>query len=331
MSATPHKPTQDAFVARRQRAWDELDGLVPTDKALHKLPPDRIARAGALYRSVCADLMRARSSGYTRDLVDHLDALAARAHNAIYRSEPYRLRSLWELVARDFPVTLRESWRFLAAAIALFTIPFAVTLWATLAEPSIAAELLPRAQLEMMAEAYAEGFDKGRTEGQDTMMAGFYVYNNVGVAFRCFATGIFFGLGSVYFLVFNGVYSGAVIGWVIDAGGGRNILTFVLGHGSFELTAIMIAGAAGMRMGYALVKTDGRTRLGSLRHQGKPVARLVLGAALMLGIAALIEGFWSPSSMPYMVKWSVAAALWLLVILYLALAGRWQRPEERVA
>jgi uncharacterized membrane protein SpoIIM required for sporulation len=302
--------------------WTELDGILAEGKRLHQLAPDRIARVGALYRSLCTDLARARAAGYTYDLVAHLDVLAARANNAIHRADPYRFAAVRELVAHDFPVSVRKAGRFLAAATALFLVPFAIGLFGALLSTEFASAVLPQSMLEMMAESYSGGFAGGRSEGDDAMMAGFYVYNNVGIAFRCFATGIFFGLGSVFFLVYNGLVTGTVLGYVIHAGAGRNILTFVLGHGSFELTAIVIAGAAGLRMGWALVRTDGLTRLGSLRAHGSEVARLVLGAALMLGVAALIEGFWSPSALPDVVKWSVAATLWLAVVLYLALAGR---------
>lgn len=322
------RPTQNAFVQAKKSAWDDLANLLSLDKGLHKLPADRIGRVGQLYRAICADLMRARSSGYSRDLVAYLDDLAARAHNSIYRAEPYRMRAAWEMIAWRFPQTLRRNWRFFAAACALFLIPFAITLWATLRDPAFAVQIMPQGALEEMAANYSEGFGGGRSEGTDTMMAGFYVYNNIGIAFRCFATGIFFGLGSIYFLVFNGLFMGAVMGYFIDAGSGRNIITFVLGHGAFELTAIVISGAAGMRMGYALVATEGRTRLGSLRASGPDVATLVLGAAVMLAIAALIEGFWSPSAVADPIKWSVAGGLWLTVAVYLALAGR-GRGEQR--
>jgi uncharacterized membrane protein SpoIIM required for sporulation len=310
------------FVRQRQALWTELDAILSEGKRLSQLPADRISRVGALHRSLCSDLARARAAGYTHDLVAHLDVLAARANNAIHRAEPYRLAAVGELVARDFPASVRAAGRFLAAATALFVVPFAIGLVGAILSTEFASAVLPQAMLEMMAESYEEGFAGGRSEGDDAMMAGFYVYNNVGIAFRCFATGIFFGLGSVFFLVYNGLVMGTVLGYVIEAGSGRNILTFVLGHGSFELTAIVISGAAGLQMGWALVRTRGRTRLGSLRESGPDVARLVLGAALMLGIAALIEAFWSPSALPDPVKWSVAGALWLAVILYLALAGR---------
>src|SRR5262249_39672962 len=150
----------------------------------------------------------------------------------------------------------------------------------------------------------------------------FYVYNNVGIAFQCFATGVLFGLGSVFYLIYNGLVMGTVVGWVAHQGHGTNILTFVCGHSTFELTAIVIAGAAGLQMGYALVATGGLTRWGSLRAQAREIAVLVLGAAGMLLCAAAIEGFWSPSSVPKQVKWAAAGGLALLVTLYFLLAGR---------
>src|SRR5204863_402714 len=101
-----------------------------------------------------------------------------------------------------------------------------------------------------------------------------------------------FGLGSLFFLIYNGLIIGTVFGFIARLGFGGNIFTFCCGHSPFELTAIVIAGAAGIRMGYALVSTEGRTRVGSLRVHAGDVARLILGAAVMLLIAAGIEGFW---------------------------------------
>jgi uncharacterized membrane protein SpoIIM required for sporulation len=173
-----------------------------------------------------------------------------------------------------------------------------------------------------MAHAYSQGFASGRDAGTDTGMAGFYVYNNVGIAFRCFATGILGGAGSLFFLVYNGLVTGTVAGYVMSAGHGGNIWTFMCGHAPFELTAIVIAGGAGLQMGYALIDTGGLTRVGSLRRAAPAIAQQILGAAAMLLVAALIEGFWSPSSLPAPVKWTASGIFTTLVVLYLALAGR---------
>jgi uncharacterized membrane protein SpoIIM required for sporulation len=314
--------TQDDFVAARKGDWSELEALLNRGKALHRLPAPAIARAAGLYRSVCADLVRAQGAGYGPEVIALLDGLAARTHNALYSAPPYRLAAVWDLIRADFPRALRRHARFFALAVALFLLPAAVGFFGALRSRAFALHLLSPAMAEGLEEAYKKGFAEGRSEAMDTAMAGFYVYNNIGIAFQCFATGVLFGLGSIFFVVYNGLLIGAVAGLVTAAGGGWNLLTFTAGHGPFELTAIVISATAGMVMGYALVDTGGRTRFGSLRAKSKDLAQLVLGAALMLSVAALIEGFWSPSSVPMHIKWGVGVAGYAAVALYLARAGR---------
>jgi uncharacterized membrane protein SpoIIM required for sporulation len=232
------------------------------------------------------------------------------------------------LLTADFPRALRANARLFWLSVALFCVPWAIGMLGALSSPEFAVEVLPRAVLQGMVEAYSKGFDEGREGGADAMMAGFYVYNNVGIAFRCFATGILFGAGTLFFLIYNGLVIGTVTGYVMQAGHGANILTFMCGHGPFELTAIVISGGAGLQMGYALIHTEGRTRLGSLRRHGPDIARQVVGAAVMLLIAAGIEAFWSPSAAPPQVKWAASALFMLAVVLYLLFAGRWSSLRE---
>ena len=154
-------------------------------------------------------------------------------------------------------------------------------------------------------------------------MAGFYVYNNVGIAFRCFATGVLFGTGSIFFLVYNGLLIGTTVGYVVGLGHvGQHPHVHVWprplrAHGDRDL------GRGGLAE-WATPSSDtgGLTRTGSLRRKAPEIASLVLGAAIMLLIAAMVEGFWSPSSAPPPLKWSVAIANTLAVALYLGLAGR---------
>jgi len=316
------KEGQEAFVARRTADWDALDTVVSGDRAWHRLPSPTIARAAALYRSVAADLMRARSAGYAPELIARLDSLAARAHAALYNAPPYRVGAVVELLTLGFPRTVRRYRWFVAFAAILFTLPGIVGFVGAHRSRAFALGILPEEAAEQMEQSYSHAPHEGRKSGDNAMMAGFYVYNNVGIAFRCFATGILFGLGSVFFLVYNGLMMGAVGGLVTAAGHGGNLLTFVSSHGAFELTAIVISGAAGMVTGYALVATGGRTRFGSLRSRAGDIGRLVLGAAFMLLVAAALEGFWSPSAVPAAIKLTVAAALWVAVMAYLTLAGR---------
>lgn len=314
--------TQDDFVRERSADWRELERLMGSAPTMHRLPARSISRAAALYRTVCADLMRARAADYGPEVVNLLDGLAARGHNALYSAPPYRLGAVVDLLRADFPRALRRHRRAFFLALAFFLVPGISGFAGAFSSRSFALSVLSAEAAQQMEEAYSEGFNKGRGEGTDSAMAGFYVYNNVGIAFRCFATGVLFGLGSAFFLVFNGLQIGAVAGLLTASGRGFNLLTFVASHGAFELTAIVIAGAAGLVMGYALVDTGGRGRFASLRAQAPDITRLVLGAAVMLLVAAGIEAFWSPSSVPPPVKLVVAALLWLAVAFYLILAGR---------
>lgn len=319
---------RDAFVRARASDWSELDQLLYRMRG-KSLSAAQISRLGQLYRDLCSDLMKARGQGAGPDVVSHLDALAARAHNQLYRFRAYRAGVVKQVLLRDFPRAVRRNLAFILMSLGLFGVPMLIGTFGALSSREFALAVLPNSMLEQMAESYREGFSAGRNADADAAMAGFYVYNNIGIAFRCFATGILFGLGSLFFLVYNGLVIGTVFGHVAASGGGPNILAFVSGHSAFELTAIVISGGAGLRMGYSLIDTGGMTRIASLRAQAGSLIALISGAAVMLLIAAGIEGFWSPSSVPARIKWAVGAMNLVLVVLFLALAGREpQRAKE---
>ncbi|HYJ11016.1 MAG TPA: stage II sporulation protein M [Polyangiaceae bacterium] len=318
----PSPQDSAAFVRVRSPLWQELSRKLQADGPLWKLPPTEISRAAALYRAVSTDLMRARRLGCPRDVIAYLDSLTASAHNALYAaSRSDRRLRLVELML-DFPRAFRRAWPFMLTAGLLFWLPFALGWLATLNVAGFAERVMPVHMLESMADAYSTGFAAGRDADADAQMTGFYVYNNVGIAFRCFATGILYGMGSVFFLVYNGLVTGTVVGYVAQSGHGANILTFMCGHGPFELTAIVISGGAGMRMGYALLGSSGQTRVAALRSVADDLISLILGAAALLFGAALIEAWWSPSSLPSQVKWGFSLLMSLLTPGFLLFYGR---------
>jgi uncharacterized membrane protein SpoIIM required for sporulation len=122
--------------------------------------------------------------------------------------------------------------------------------------------------------------------------------------------------------VFNGLATGAIIGYVASTGSGGNILTFIVGHGSLELGAIILAGGAGLALGWSVVAPGDKTRLASLQAVARDVMTIVFGAAVMLVMAACLEGFWSASSLPSIVKRAFGATMFLVVLSYLILVGR---------
>jgi uncharacterized membrane protein SpoIIM required for sporulation len=324
--------TEAAFSARRQQDWNELDAIVrfAETRGTRRLEPGAIARLAPLYRDACADLAHARGARYGAPLVDYLQGLAASAHTVLYAggsasvwTRRGRPRGSWLRVALDvFPRAVRRHKGAMLVAALLFFVPFAGGLAAALLDPTFAARIVPEGQLRPLAEAYRVGFDHGRGAGMDAAMAGFYVHNNVGIALRCFATGVAFGLGSAFYLVENGLATGAIFGYVTAHGGGPNILTFVVGHSSLELGAIVLAGGAGLSLGWSIVSPAGRTRIASLQDAARSLVVVVLGAAVMLFCAAAIEGFWSASGAPTALKRAVGGVMFVAAVAYLVLGGR---------
>jgi uncharacterized membrane protein SpoIIM required for sporulation len=312
---------REAFVAAREARWAELEALVsagdPTDG-------ESASRLSAGYRALCSDLATARSQGLPSDVVHYLDELAGRAHNGLYAVRASRRLAWRDALLVDVPREIRANARLMWASGLLFYGSFALGCAAALQGTEFAQAVLPAAQLEQMANGYSADIERG--SAQDAMMAGFYVRNNIGIAFQCFATGIFFGVGTLFFLLYNGLVLGTVSGYIVGAGHGRNFLDFTLGHGAWELTGIVIAGGAGLKLGWALIDAGGTSRFASVQRQGGSIARLVLGAAVMIAVAAAIEGFWSAGPAPFEAKVVFAAVQWALVAAWITLGGRRTTP-----
>ena len=180
--------TERAFAEHRQNDWELLDVLARRvgSKGVKSLTVQEVTRLSPLYRDVCADLARAQAARYSAPLVDYLQGLTASAHTVMYGvPRPMSLRFAGPVTA--FPRAVRRHWRAMSVAALLFFVPFLAGLLASLSDPSFAFRIVPQAMLEPLTEAYSKGFDGGRAAGEGTMMAGFYVQNNVGIALRCFA------------------------------------------------------------------------------------------------------------------------------------------------
>jgi uncharacterized membrane protein SpoIIM required for sporulation len=323
--------TREELVRTRDKSWSRLKEmlyLAETATGVKKLGPQGISELAQLYRGLAGDLMRVRRDKLGADLESHLDMLAARAHNILYAGTSIGNRlSVYSLIA-DFPAALRRNLRFFLLACFLFYGPGIIAGYAAYVDETYALAVMSPQQLESMEHMHSKGHADGRAADADAAMTGFYVMNNVGIAFRCFATGVLFGLGPIFYLLFNGLMIGVVVGHLARTGYGENIFSFVSSHSPWELTAIVISGAAGIQMGYALVSTRGRTRLGNLQAHGLELLRQVAGAAVFLCVAACLEGWYSPSSLPVEVKYVTGGFGWVLVFGLIAFAGR-RRPIPR--
>ena len=313
--------TPAEFIKRRKADWVDLEQTIADSPVGRRMraSADGASRMAALFRSACSDLARARASGYPDDLIDYLNNLTARAHNLFYVAPPFPLGRIWLFFTTLFPLAVRRNATYVVAGLLLFYGPMAGMVALGAYDDQALYQIVPKHMLEQMEKMYEKGHGEGREESMDVMMTGFYVRNNIGIAFQCFAAGIFFGLGSIFVILFNGVFIGAIVGFVARGPSGMNLLSFIVGHGPFELTAICLSGAAGLRLGFGVIITGNRKRMDSLRLAAADAVRLVLGAAALLAGAALIEGFFSPSSLPMAVKFSFGGLCALFLVWYLGI------------
>jgi uncharacterized membrane protein SpoIIM required for sporulation len=192
--------------------------------------------------------------------------------------------------------------------------------------PAMAYEIMGESQaasIERMYDPDSQRFLTPREVSSDADMFGYYIYNNVSIAFETFAGGIIAGFGSILFLCFNAVFLGAVAGHIINAGFGDTFFPFVIAHGAFELNAIVLSAQAGLLLGLRLFFTKGLTRAASIKEAGKTALPLIAGATIMLIIAAAIEAFWSSRhEFPLMLRYGSGVFCWLLVLFYFFFVGR---------
>jgi uncharacterized membrane protein SpoIIM required for sporulation len=216
-----------------------------------------------------------------------------------------------------------------AVATSLFLVPTLVLGFLVYARPEVILSVVSAetaAEFDSMYSTSADSIGRLRDVDTDWMMFGHYIRNNIGVAFQCFAGGLFAGLGSIFFLAFNGAFGGAIAGYLTERGLGTTFYSFIVTHAAFELTAIVLAGAAGLRIGHALLAPGRLTRVQSLIAASQQTVPVLYGLTVMLVIAAVIEAFWSSATwIPAPVKYGVAALCWSAVLAYLTLQGRHAR------
>ncbi len=315
------------FEEKNHARWTEYEEALAKLEKQGQQAQD-VSRIPTMFREVCTDLALARHRMYGVLMNERLNGLVIRGHKQIHRRAGGTWDKLFRFVLIDFPVAVRAEWRLLIVCTLAFILPLvgvalAGFYWPDFSwiEAVLGADMMgdldmmygrPDDQISNLRDAYGSNF----------MMFCHYIWNNIGIDFRIYAGGIIACLGTLFFLIYNGVFFGAVVAYIHVACSTEAFYTFVAGHSSFELIAMVIAGMAGMRIGLGLLNPGRKTLRRSLMDAGKRSLPLIFGAAIMTFIAAAIEGFWSAQAMPPMAKYSVGIALWLVCIFYLGLAGK---------
>jgi uncharacterized membrane protein SpoIIM required for sporulation len=321
---------QEAFEKKYERRWAAFEAWVDEGRGKKKsaaasaIPPAQ-ALPG-LYRQLCQHLALARDRVYSAALTERLNRLVLAGHQRLYGARGGDFSRFVDFIAGGFAREVRQESRVVWIGMALLFIPLLGMIAWLQRSPEVAFYFASADQLRSYEAMYAPAnkvLGQHRDAGSQFMMFGFYIWNNVKIDFQCFAGGIAFGLGSVFFLLFNGISIGNVAGHLTQLGYIQTFWGFVAGHSAFELVGAAISGAAGLKMGWALIAPGNHTRLEALKLAAKPAIRLLYGAAIMTTAAAFIEAFWSSiSATPFALKVGVGIALWVFTACYFFFAGR---------
>lgn len=323
---------QQQFEAKYRDEWQLFEEQLERLESANSTDTN-LSNFASHYRKICYYLALAQERRYSPHLIDKLNGIALRGHQQLYQHKSNIIYNIIAFIVSGFPQHVRKHAKLIGLASALFYGPaiifgllvyFSPSLMFSFQSPDQVADLVSMYNPESNAEAA-----QSRDSEEDLVMFGFYIRNNIGIGFQTFASGILFGLGSMFFLIFNGLALGAASGFLSSLDYDIPFYSFVITHGAFELTAITIAGAAGIKLGFSLLNPGLLSRKQALIIAGRESIQLVYGVMFFLLIAAFIEAFWSSSSiLTPTVKFSVGSIMWVGVFSYFYWCGRSSKPSQ---
>jgi len=327
----------ERFVIAHRAGWQRLSELV--DKVqrtgLNDLSDEELHELGALYRRAAADLARAQTRyGATtagRELVRSLNDLVLRAHVQVYSAPaPQPVRAL-NFLLYGFPAAFRRQWRAILLAAVLFYGPGILAYGAVVVNPDLTSLFVPESavrEVQKRAQKKATGGWGANTDFDEGLLASpaissFIMTNNIRVTVMAVALGVTMGLGTGLILIQNGLLLGGLAGVASNERVDLLYWAVILPHGVIELSAIAIAGGAGFLLARALYAPGDLPRRDAIKIAGGEAARLIIGVALLLVIAGLIEGFITPQPFHPLLKLAFSMLTGVGLLLYLS-----QRPRS---
>ncbi|WP_153558389.1 stage II sporulation protein M [Roseimaritima sediminicola] len=312
------------LVEKRRAQWAELEMLCDGTGS-----PEATARFAALYRAACADLALASAYQLPPGTVTYLHRLVGRAHSRLYRSHRFDPMTWFDVIFVTAPRQIFADPCVRIATLLFFAL-FSLSAYLAYNEtafPDYAQDIVGTAALEQMEASFEPGLNGNLSHYIG--MAGFYIKHNTSIGLQCFAYGILL-IPCVFILCYNAVALGASFGYMIreDTPGGETFLEFVTAHGPFELTAIALSAGAGLRLGMGLFRTEGRTRIASLKANAVQAVPIMVAAAILFFLAAFTEGFISPSPLyyPFKAGWAILSS-GLLMFYFVVLGFPRQEPS----
>ncbi|MFZ4660502.1 MAG: stage II sporulation protein M [Caldilineaceae bacterium] len=319
----------DTFLAERRSAWQQLESLLTQTKTdIRRLSPQELADLGRLYRATTSDLALAQRDFPNQRVTHYLNGLVSRAHAQIYQEEPLRRQALVQFYRCDFPLLYRAFLPYTSLCFGVFLIGALIAFFVTWRSPD-AIYVFAGDGIAGLVEQVEQG--KMWTEIAPTersAASSFILTNNIRVMFLTFAGGMTAGLLTFWVILSNGLNIGAIFGLLQAHGMSGNLAEFVVAHGFIELSVIFLAGGCGLYMGDALIRPGLLTRRTALIQLSRQSVQLILGCVPLLILAGVIEGFISPSGLPWPVKLAVGLLTGVLLHYYWLYVGNDDRSKD---
>ena len=317
--------TQRTFVEQRAAAWESLDRLLTRmqGRGVRALAAPEVEELGRLYRTLASDLAYAQARAYDSRLLSYLNRLTARAHACVYGAQAQSGRArIAHFYGETFPREFRRS--FLPIAIcACLTILGAIVAYSVITlHPGDAYALLPAQVIPAAIHKSLHNSNFRFDTGQSPLASSLIITNNIRVAILAFAGCVTLGILTVYIILSNGLMLGGTAALFTRAGFGRDFWATIAPHGVLELTAIQIAGAAGLLIAAGIVAPGRYRRRDAITTNAKRAGVLIVGVASMLVVAGTIEGFFSPLRISAESRIAFGVGTAILLLLYVTLAGR---------
>ncbi|MCE9564465.1 MAG: stage II sporulation protein M [Planctomycetes bacterium] len=292
---------------------------------MRSLSVEEVKQLCRLYRQVTIDLSQARASGDDPSVLLYLNSLVARTHGQVYAAKQITLWPLLTFVVTGFPKLLRRNWKYVGAATAVFFLTSLASALAVIRSPELAYSLFDEqtVEYENLRLEKQEGEYRGNFTfkvSESPLVAAQIIGNNVKVAIFGFALGAAGCVLGILLLISNGRMLGTLSGLVWNGGYFVGFYSMIMTHGVLELSAICIASAGGLRLGWAIFAPGRMTRSDAYRAAAGDAFGLLAGSVLMLVVAGIIEAFVTPH-FGVTVRWSVAIGTGVIFALYAGLLG----------
>jgi uncharacterized membrane protein SpoIIM required for sporulation len=306
----------DAFVLAHRATWDRLDALIKRRRRLSGAEIDELVE---LYQRVSTHLSVVRSASSDSALVGRLSSLVARARSAVTAAHA----PLWSEFTRfwtvSFPVVAYRAWRWwLATAVVFFGVVVVIAFWVA-GSPEVQATVGTPADIDQLINHDFASYYSEHPAGSFALEVW---VNNSWVAAQCIAFAVVLGLPIPYVLFQNAANTGVIAGLMFHAGKGDIFLGLLTPHGLLELTAVFLASAAGMRLGWTVISPGNRPRTQALAEQGRAVVAIAVGLVAVLLVSGLIEAVVTPSPLPTFMRIAIGVLAEVAFLAYIIHFGR---------